>query len=281
MSDASPLIGRNQLRQRLRHYANKRGLDEGLASTVLADLIVLEILSSGSDGIQLNQSVRGGVHLTLRTSLSQARLTKDLDLLGIAPHEEDLQGVQGKSLGAFTLGRVWTPKQAKPENIPGDYLITRVNAQLLVRGGLWRTVKLDFGIDELGLNEMSQEVALSPELQGLLKLAGIESAKGISCMGMEYQIAQKLHALTAPESDRGHDLYDIFIYMGLGGLDFALLESLRSRIFSFRNNHSWEGRILPTLRLKETYETAVLGIQTAPNFEEALDVVNRQLVRDD
>lgn len=74
----------------------------------------------------------------------------------------------------------------------------------------------------------------------------------VELVGLEYQIAQKLHAATDPDYARAHDLVDLQLLWSAEP-DLALLRELCVRTFSFRNQQAWPP--LP-LRAMDMWELA-------------------------
>ena len=68
---------------------------------------------------------------------------------------------------------------------------------------------------------------------------GFPVPDAVPLMKCEYQIAQKLHGLTEPNSRRAHDLVDLQLIVAHSPVDFTTAAQLCRRLFSFRNMQSW------------------------------------------
>jgi hypothetical protein len=85
----------------------------------------------------------------------------------------------------------------------------------------------------------------------------------VPLISLEQQIAQKIHAVTHPGSQRAHDLVDLQLLWRAGtegeqGLDLPLLAQLCQRTFDYRRAHPWPptGAALPNL-LEPAYQAAL------------------------
>jgi len=96
----------------------------------------------------------------------------------------------------------------------------------------------------------------------------------VAVLPLDHQIAQKLHACSAPGSDRAHDLVDLQLLARGTELDMALTASTTRRLFAARKGHAWP----PVLTISEgwafLYEEAADGIDVLPTVAEAVAWVN-------
>lgn len=278
MTGYGKLTGKVALKQRLRNFAQQRGLTENFVETLLAHYVVFKIIQDSQVEGWGNLRARGGFQVAMRATFATSRFTKDLDLLGRLPSEQDLKNLEGLSAGIFQIRNVNIGRQPTPDGIPDSYQIKRLNVQLFVKGSLWRTVRLELGIDELEMYELTEQIPPSTEILELLELAEIPTVSFPSFLSIEYQIAQKIHGITEPDSDRGHDLYDIWLLIQLREIDPRTIKDLISRTFTYRKTHTWTGEILATAKLETSYEESVRDIRTAPHFIDALKAVNEKLM---
>lgn len=82
------------------------------------------------------------------------------------------------------------------------------NVTLDYRGRPWCTVKFELGHNELG-DADQPEYQLSNGLAGLFTEVGLEEPKPVPVMRADHQVAQKLHAVSNPGSERAKDLVDL------------------------------------------------------------------------
>ena len=62
---------------------------------------------------------------------------------------------------------------------------------------------------------------------------------GAYVMKLSYQIAQKLHAVSDPDSERAHDLVDLQLIVAHSKLDMADVRSKCHRLFDYRRMQAW------------------------------------------
>jgi len=69
---------------------------------------------------------------------------------------------------------------------------------------------------------------------------GLPMARRVRCLGINEQMAQKLHACTGPhQEDRARDVLDILLVDMLGKLDYVRTRVAAERIFAKRGTHSF------------------------------------------
>lgn len=278
MTTRSKLTGKVALKQRIRNFAQSRGLTEIFVETLLSHYVVFKIIQDSQVEGWNTLRARGGFQVAMRTALEHSRFTKDLDLLGLIPSEQNLKNLEGLSTGIFQIKNVNIARQPNPVGIPETYRIKRLGVQVFVKGSLWRTVRLELGIDELEMYEFTEQIPPSAEILELLELAEISEVSLPSFLSLEYQLAQKVHGITEPGSERGHDLYDIWLLSQLREIDAAILKDLILRTFAYRKTHPWTGEIFATEKLERSYVEEVGDIPTAPDFSDALKAVNQKLL---
>ncbi|MGW8566788.1 nucleotidyl transferase AbiEii/AbiGii toxin family protein [Isoptericola sp. NPDC055881] len=67
---------------------------------------------------------------------------------------------------------------------------------------------------------------------------GFGDLRPVELVDLEYQISQKLHAVTDPDYVRAHDLVDLQL-LWLVGPDLSVLRQMCVRTFAFRSQQSW------------------------------------------
>ena len=78
---------------------------------------------------------------------------------------------------------------------------------------------------------------VEPAIIGLAEM-GIPVTPRVRCLGLNEQIAQKLHACTGPQrEDRARDVLDILLVDMLGQLDYARTRVAAERVFIERATH--------------------------------------------
>ena len=113
-------------------------------------------------------------------------------------------------------------------------------------------------------------VRVSSEIVGILQALDLSVLSQVRIISPELQLAQKLHALSSPNANRGRDIYDINVLIRQHLPKLELLARLCHETFIYRNKFPWVGFVRDEEPLREPYAEAVDGIIGAPTFEEAL-----------
>jgi hypothetical protein len=175
-----------------------------LASTVVVAAMQRAL---GSDGSPL-WLAKGGVYIQLRLGQG-ARATQDVDTLfrgAVDQFERALGDVLAEPWGPFAL------QVSDLEIIEGARRIAkprRFEVRLMVKGAVWRKVRVEASFPE---GRISERVELAPVPPvGFFGVAAPASLVGIA---LDYQVAQKLHASSDPDvegfvNDRVRDVVDL------------------------------------------------------------------------
>lgn len=98
-------------------------------------------------------------------------------------------------------------------------------------------------------------------------------------MRADHQVAQKLHALSSPGSERAKDLVDLQLLDKGEDLDLPQLAETCARLFDYRRQQSWP----PTIQVGEQWDTlyieAVEDTAVLPTAEEAVAWANKLVQR--
>jgi hypothetical protein len=110
----------------------------------------------------------------------------------------------------------------------------RVDVAVEYKTRAWQTIEVDLGPGD------AREVDLvRPAIVGVAEM-GLPITTQVRCLGINEQVAQKLHACTGPQrQDRARDILDILIVDMLGQLDRLRTRAAAERIFAERNTHAF------------------------------------------
>lgn len=161
----------------------------------------------------------------------------------------------------------------------------RFTAKLSYRGRAFATVPIEVSSVEAG--NADQFDTLTSDALGLV---GVPAAVAVPCMTIPWQIAQKLHAVTAvleePKvNDRAHDLVDLQLLEGLL-LDADLMPTRSAciAIFEARAQHPWPPRVATLPHWPLIYAGALEGLdhlELARTVDAAAQAVQRFVARID
>ena len=220
-----------RLEKTLARVAREQGLDQERLRRWVSFLALCGVLEQAVEqGVIDSYYLKGGVAMELRFARA-ARTTKDFDL-GLEGNRTErlrrLGDVLQLGFDAFTF-------RLKPEIHEMELADTvRVEVAVQYKTRAWQTVDVDLGPGQ------AREVDLvEPAIPGLAEM-GLPMAPHVRCLGINEQVAQKLHACTGPQrEDRARDVLDILLVDMLGKLDHARTRAAAGRIFAERATHAF------------------------------------------
>lgn len=236
------------------------------ARTMMANAIVGSMLP---DGV-----IKGGSAIKMRFGDAETRFTIDLDAATpTAPEEYAMrlndalaQGWEGFS------GRVVPRSPAMPEGVPEEYVMQPFDVKLTFAGKPWCTVPLELSHNEIG-DADSPDWMEAPEIAKLFELVGLPSPGEAPLMTLEYQVGQKLHAVSG-RGDRARDLVDLQLIMAKGNVDLVETKRICERLFLYRKEQAWP----PVVKVKPgwnfLYAEQASGLPVLQEVEEAVGWVN-------
>ncbi|HZL05972.1 MAG TPA: nucleotidyl transferase AbiEii/AbiGii toxin family protein, partial [Coriobacteriia bacterium] len=80
---------------------------------------------------------------------------------------------------------------------------------------------------------------LADDLALLFAEVGLEPPKPVRVMRADHQVAQKLHAVSEPGSERVRDLVDLQLLDNGEDLDLRLVRATCERLFEYRRQQAW------------------------------------------
>lgn len=259
------------LRKRCQNLAQGVQLENYLNR--LAALVVSQMLPEGA--------VKGGTAMAFRYG-ADVRFTADLDVSyrrELADFVASFEQRLAEGWNGFT-GVLIAQEAPRPEGIPAPYVMQPFRVKLNYLGRDWRSVHFELGCDELGATE-GREEKLDDALAAQLSDLGFPRPSPVPVLPLPFQIAQKLHALTAENSLRSHDLVDLQIMLQAEELNLVEVKRQCVRTFRYRRAQSWPPSITPSEGWEERYVAATdelgLTLSVLP-FEEALEWA-RKIIR--
>jgi len=239
--------------------------------TLIANTIIGQLLPKGV--------VKGGSALKLRYGDKTTRFTRDLDTARadeLSVYLEQLDAALDNGWNGFT-GRVVRKEPAKPKGIPGEYIMQPFEIKLAYKGKSWLTVPLEIGHDEIGDTE-TYDSYISKEIVILFEKLGFPAPNPVALLQTQHQIAQKLHALSALESERAHDMIDLQVIVNNEKVDYQLTKNVCKRLFIFRKQQAWPPFISKREGWDTLYESQIRGLDVLQKTDEAI-VWTNDLIR--
>ncbi len=219
--------------------------------------------------------VKGGSALKMRYGDSGTRATTDLDIAvskDVGTFEGELETRLQEGWEGFT-GKLKKLQKANPQGIPSEYVMQPYEIKLLYLNVPWCTVRLEVGHNEIG-DADEGELVKSDDAGRLLSALGFPEPGPVPVMLNKFQIAQKLHASTAPDSLRAHDLVDLQIILQHETIQSEELRETCERLFAYRKQQSWPPEVRIDDRWRELYETASKNTSVAKSADDAVRFAN-------
>lgn len=212
----------------------------------LGVLVVAELLGRvRSENDQKLFLVKGGSSIEMRLGIPSTRTSKDLD----AVFRGDFTQMYDAARNTLEAGwNGFTAVTTPPETIevPGSPTKPRrFRVKLSFKGQSWCTVPVEVSPAEASSADNVDMVSPAPFAEVGLASLGLPEVEPVACLPLRYQIAQKLHACTAPapeprRNDRAHDLIDILLLWPLVPTEeYDVVHKACVEIFTARSGHSW------------------------------------------
>jgi hypothetical protein len=211
--------------------------------------------------------IKGGVALELRLRL-RARATKDFDATF---HERfgDMLTTLDRALeepyGAFHLAR-------RGEIRDIGTLAKRIEIRVQYRNRPWATVQMEVSASR-GDHTIEAEQIPATSLEEL----GLDGPAFVTCLSLRYQIAQKIHAVTAPPplgrtNDRFRDLADLWLLREIGA-DLTRLHEACEEVFAQREMHAWPPEVVVPDHWAEPFARLAGELGIVAGVDEAASVL--------
>lgn len=247
----TPPLNTAQLNDRVRTVARMHQTSEARVRRMLAAMIISQMLPSGV-------AVKGGMGIKLRMGESGTRATADLDVFSAIRSDlltEDFatrlregwgsvpasKGARKKDpdapdrvafTGSLKRLPVHDPGLAKPQ-----YLMHPFKVTLDFLGESWSSLDVEVADPEVG-EAASHSRSVDAELVELNEYFGFGDLQPVLLIDLEFQIAQKIHALTFVGDERPQDLVDLQL-LWTAGPDANKLRTYCERTFAFRRAQPW------------------------------------------
>lgn len=267
--DNAPVSVRS-LEQRIRNLEGTEGLAVR-RRVAMALVVVGQMLPEGA--------IKGGSAMALRYG-RRTRFTQDLDaarVQSLTKFRSDFEDSLAAGWTGFT-GRLVERPAPRPAAVPSAYVMQPFDVKLEYRGRPWCTVKFELGHNELG-DADEPEYQLSDDLGQLFTEVGLEVPDPVPVMRTDHQIAQKLHALSSPGSERARDLVDLQLLEKNEALNLTQVAETCVRLFDYRRQQTWP----PTIEIGNQWDTLYLeaaeDIDVLSTVEEAVTWANELIQR--
>ncbi len=145
-------------------------------------------------------------------------------------------------------------------------------------GRSWRTVTFELGHNEID-DAVDPELRIADDLVGLFTDLGLPAPEPIPVMRADHQVAQKLHAVSEPGSERVRDLVDLQLLAKGEELDLSQVKATCLRLFDHRRRHVWPPTTEVDAEWGDLYEAAIEGVDVLPDIDAAVAWANDLIER--
>ncbi len=243
--------------------------------TLMANAIVAQMIG---DGV-----VKGGSGLRFRYGDKNTRASMDLDTAWRTDLETFLTALRvslEEGWNGFS-GEIRVLRPASPPSVPFEYVMQPCEVKLNYRSRPWFTVRLEVGHNEIGDADECEMIDIPVILSDLFEHLALPKPAALPMMKLEYQIAQKLHGVTAPGSKRVHDLVDLQLIMARDDVDLAFTCDLCHKLFKYRKVHDWPPKVVKGDEWDSIYNAQRRGIAVLPDIDAAIAWANELIVKID
>lgn len=249
------------LQRRITTAARTRAQTTSRLQVTIAQIVVAQLLPGGA--------IKGGAGMKLRLGDAFTRDSRDLDTAvreDVDAFVTDLATALETGWGNFT-GQVIPGVPPTPAGVPTSYVMRPFTIKLRYHGKAFLSLPLEIGYDELNALGGALEHHLADDVAALFVDLGLPVPEPVRLLPAALQIAQKIHACTAPGSERARDLVDLQL-LAPGADDPEVAQAVQ-RLFAFRRAHPLPAAVTPGPGWDSRYTDAATGLDVHPTLEEA------------
>lgn len=249
------------INDRLRNHCKEVGRNYSRARQHLGALVVAQMLA------EAQAVIKGGRNLEIRYGIAATRASSDLDTVRVQSLEDFLdtledavaEGWQGFGGWVEDKGVIGAP-------LPAAYRPHRFDVKLTYHDIPFSTVRLEVAVEEAGGLSGVEEVS-SGDGEAIFTAVGLPAPDPVPVLALHHQLAQKLHACTAPDTDgwtndRAHDLVDLqLIRFDLADERLSEVREACERLFRSRQGHEWPPTVTPRDGWEDRYARELEGVE--------------------
>jgi hypothetical protein len=273
-----------RIRNQTQNELEAARLERTVALVALGQML-LACEVEGTDPGQVAAAIKGGTAMRIRYGPSNSRFSRDFDTAratDLASFVEAFDTALAQGWGGFS-GEIRPSRSlARPRGVPEQYVMVAYDVKLRYgRVGLSKsfiTVPLEIGADELDDTQDPPRV-LDREVALLFGRLGLPEPQPLPVIADAHQIAQKLHAVSAPGSERAHDLIDLQLLARDTGATDAEIARTCERLFAFRRQHAWPPGIEAGVDWESLYAAQLGPLDVLPNIVLAVQWANEYIQR--
>lgn len=270
----TPPTNLRSLEARLRNLARAQAVPERRIRRLIGIVVLGQLLANGRAAV-----IKGASNIELRVGTRGSRVSSDLDTVRRATVGEfrdvfatAMRGGWAGFTGVLVDdGEILTPA-------PDGYRPHRFRAKLEYRAGSFGTITVEVAPEEVGGLSTADAVQVQDAVDWFNEL-GLPAPQPVPTLPLAHQIAQKLHACTAPDekswvNDRAHDLVDLQLAMRVNTGSLVEIRDVAMRLFAARRLHSWPPIVTARQGWRTRYVAAAEGLDVYADLEAAVNWAN-------
>lgn len=219
--------------------------------------------------------VKGGTSMRLRFGPGCSRVTMDFDTSRRDDLDSFLKGLRARAAEGWCgfTSEVLIRKPGSPKGVPFEYVMQPLDMKLAYRHQPWCTVRLEVSHNELGDADEVEWKELPLEIIEMFRSLGFPDPKAVPLMPIAFQIAQKLHGLSAQGSDRARDLIDLQL-LARSEIDYERTRAIGEKLFKYRNCQPWPPIIVKGTLWDSLYDAQKGSLPVLSTVDEAIAWAN-------
>ena len=241
--------------------------------TVIADVVIGQMLP--------DCVIKGGCSLKLRYGERQSRFTMDFDTASTMDVDSFIRVMRERLAEGWSdfTGTLDIDRPASPKGIPAEYVMQPFLVHLNYHGKAWCNVRLELSRNEIGDAEEPESSPVAPDIMRIFEGLGFPPPQNIPLMPLKFQVAQKLHGLSAHGSSRIRDLIDLQLIMRNSDVNLMQVKAVCERLFAYRKCHAWPPEIAKGNGWDEQYSAQKYDLPVLPTVDEAIVWANDLIQR--
>lgn len=235
---------------------------------LMANVVIGQFMA---DGV-----IRGGTSLKIRYGTHTTRFTVDFDVARRIALDQFIQALSSRLEQGWEdfTGRIVPDGANHSKGVPQEYVMRPYEVKLQYKHHPWCTVRLEVSYDEIGDADETDWVPIPDEVVSAFVSLGFPEPRPVPLMTLPYQIAQKLHGLSEPNSHRVQDLIDVQLIARNESLDLPKVAAVCRRLFANRKMQPWPTHIEKNEKWDGLYASATRGLGELQKLDDAITWAN-------
>lgn len=277
----TPPTGLRSLDARLRNLARAQAVPERRVRRLIGIVVLGQLLSRDDYAV-----IKGASNIEIRVGTRATRVSSDLDTVRRVTIDRFREQF-GTALrtGWAGFSGVLVDDGVIETAVPDGYRPHRYRAKLEYQGGPFGTITVEVAAEEADGLAQPDTIGVHDAAAWFDEL-GLPAPQPVPALPLTHQIAQKLHACTAPDhdtwiNDRAHDLVDLQLATRAYQGTLVELRDVAVRLFAARRAHRWPPHVTARRGWSARYAAEAEGLDVLPTLDDAVTWTNQLIARID